>query len=50
MPEGAGVIFALIMDNQLGGLTVSISVGGAIVFIVGLMNDEESREAADAPV
>ena len=58
MPEGAGVVSALIMDNRLGRLRVSISVGGVIVFIVGSMNDEESRsmegtvgrEAADESV
>ena len=43
MPEGAGVVSALIMDNRLGRLRVSISVGGAIVFIIGSMNDQESR-------
>ena len=32
----------LIMGNQLGGLTVSISVEGAIVFIVDSLNDQES--------
>ena len=41
--EGAGVLVsALIMGNRLGRLTMSISVEGAIVFIVGSLNDQES--------
>ena len=39
---GAGEVSALIMGNRLGGLTVSISAGGAIVFIVGSLNERTS--------
>ena len=40
--RGAGEVSVLIMGNRLGGLTVSISAGGAIVLKVGSLNDHES--------
>ena len=40
--EGAGVLVsALIMGNRLGGLTVTISIEGAIMFIVDSLNYQE---------